>query len=179
MKLLKKISVKELNNSTKEKTRATVDAGGGEPVFLGRFIGICRDVGTKETDYGDSLKFIGEFRAIGIDGEEAFAPVAYLPDPFDKLLADQIAEIKKTEGAKVAVEFGVDVFGVPDKGAVGYKFLCKPLTEAQPSNPLAALMASFKPLGVSGPAATPALEHSPEPAAEGDDTAKAAKAGKK
>lgn len=156
MKVLKKLSVKEINGLTKEATKKLVDAQDGAELFMGRFVGICRNVEVKDTDYGGALKFVGEFRATGRDGEESYAPVAYLPSPFDELLSEQINEIKGADGnAKVSVEFGLDVYAIHDpKGAVGYKFICRPLKEAAPSNPLAALMATFKPLALpSAPAA--------------------------
>lgn len=179
MKVLKKLSVGGVCGLTKEAIKVLVDAAGGAEVFVGRFVGICRNVETKDTEYGPALKFVGEFRGLDAHGEESYAPVAYLPNPFDELLSDQINEIRGADGqAKVNVEFGLDVYAVPYAKGVGYKFICRPLKEAAPSNPLAALMQSFAPLvTLPKPDAAPALGHdTPEP--ETEAPASKAKAGK-
>lgn len=179
MKMLKKITIADLNNLKPAQIKELVESAGGE-VFIGRFIGIVRTSEPVNSPHGISHKFKGEFRAWDINGEEAVSPVAYLPSPFDELLLSQIEEIQGEDKAKkVNVEFGLDVFAVPHGGATGYKFICRPLLEAAPSDPLAALAKSFQPLSLSAPS-TPALtDQSAEASVEEKTEAPAAKASKK
>lgn len=178
MKLLKKMSHAGLNNTTPAQVKALVDAS-ESAVFIARIIGLVRGQEVISTPHGSSLKFKGEFRGWGIDGEEAMSPVAYLPSPFDELLSNQINDIQGEDGqAKVSVEFGLDVFAVKDKGTVGYKFVVKPLAEAAPSDPLATLQKSFAPLHLPNKEAVkalsaPAAEESPTDEAEVKPTPKA------
>lgn len=168
MKILKKITLKDLNNLKAGVLKAAV-AGNAEPIFVARIIGLVRGLESVPTAYGAALKFKGEFQAFGMDGEEARGVVAYVPSPFDEMLAAQVREIQGEDGnAKVAVEFGLDVFAVEDKGETGYKYVVKPLKEAAPSDPLKALTASFAPLALAAPKAeaAPALEHQVEEPAE-------------
>lgn len=157
MKLLKKMSHSSLNSSTPAAVKALVDASTA-PIFICRIIGLCRGQEVIKTTFGDSLKFKGEFRGWGADGEESMAPVAYLPSPFDELLSQQINDLQGDDGKKaVTVEFGLDVFAIADKGTVGYKFIVKPLIEAAASDPLAALTKSFAPMSLPNPEAAKVL----------------------
>jgi len=159
MKLLKKMSHKELNNTKPAEVRALVDDS-KEPVFICRVIGLVRGQETVDTPHGVSIKFKGDFKGWGRDKEVALAPVAYFPAPFDALLSQQINDLKGDDGSKnVTVEFGLDLFAVADSGAVGYKFIVKPLIEVVASDPMKALEASFAPLQLDAPAKQAAIGH--------------------
>lgn len=186
MKLLKKMSHSSLNSSTPAAVKALVDASAA-PIFICRIIGLCRGQEVIKTTFGDSLKFKGEFRGWGADGEESMAPVAYLPSPFDELLSQQINDLQGDDGKKaVTVEFGLDVFAIADKGTVGYKFIVKPLIEAAASDPLAALTKSFAPMALPNPEAAKVLaapaeevsDETPDEVEEVAETKVKAKAGK-
>jgi len=157
--ILKKMSLAGLNNWKKGVLKAQVEASDA-PIFVGRILGIVRGQESVPTPFGAALKFKGEFRGYGQDGNESMAVVCYLPSPFDQMLSDQVNEIQGSDATlKSAVEFGLDVFAVVDKGETGYKFMCQPLKEAAPSDPLKALVSSFEPLKIGAAPAAPALGH--------------------
>lgn len=176
--ILKKMSLTGLNNWKKGVLKAQCEEN-DKPVFVGRIIGVVRSQESVPTPFGVALKFKGEFRGYAQDGAESMAVVCYLPSPFDEMLSNQINEIQGDEATlKAAVEFGIDVFAVADKGETGYKFICQPLKEAAPSDPVAALLKSFAPLQIQAKAdAAPALEH--KPAGDNDTVAEVPAAGKK
>ena len=176
--ILKKMSLAGLNNWKKGVLKAQVEAS-DKPVFVGRILGIVRSQESVPTPFGAALKFKGEFRGYGQDGAESMAVVCYLPSPFDEMLSNQINEIQGSDTTlKAAVEFGLDVFAVADKGETGYKFICQPLKEAAPSDPLKALVSSFEPLKLEAAPATPALGHD-EPTEEQEAAEAPAATGKK
>lgn len=163
MEMMKKMTVGGMNNL---RGGFACDYKDGEdeaavksrtPFLAARIFGIARSVEVKTTTYGDSLKFVGEFRGINGDGEEFAAPVAYLVPPADSMLRDALLT---SAGAPVNFAFDIFVAPTPKKTAVdrGYEFKVKPLLDTKPSDPLAALMASANaaPIPKKEPAATPA-----------------------
>ena len=143
MEICRKITVAGINN-----VRGGFDVKPETPPYLvARVMGLARAVANKETTYGASLKFTGEFRAINADGEEFAAPVIYLPAPADEMLATAISGAGEN-----GVQFAFDIFieATPKKTPVdrGYTFRVKPLLDTKPSDPLAVLQASLPPAPV-------------------------------
>lgn len=135
MKLLKKITIGSVNGvrgGLKDiKGRVLV-------IVIAGITGAYKEK-TSET-MGTSYAFLGEFRAINMDGEEAAAPVAYLPEPAQSMLKTQIDDLVNSGGGNV--EFGFKFYAVEDDTAIkGYAFECEPLMEAKPSNALGHLTA--------------------------------------
>jgi hypothetical protein len=166
MEIARKITIAGING-----VRGGFDVKPDAPVTLmARVMGLARKVEVKTTTYGDSLKFVGEFRAINADGEEFAAPVIYLPKPADEMLAEAL-----TEAGENGVQFAFDIFiePVPKKTPVdrGYQFKVKPLLDTKPSDPLAALMAGLPAPAVRAkqpalPGVDAASEKAPEPSEE-------------
>ena len=176
MEITRKITIAGING-----VRGGFAVKEGDPVSLiARVMGLARRVEVKTTTYGDSLKFVGEFRAINADGEEFAGPVIYLPKPADELLSAALVE-----AGEKGVQFAFDIFieSVPKKTPLdrGYQFKVKPLLDTKPSDPLAAMMAALPApavrvkqdtLALDKPAATedatpPATEDATPPATEG------------
>lgn len=137
--ILKKLAVSKLFVRPSE----LVNADTKSPVFLYRIIGQARTSTIGKSTYGDYFEFSGEFRATDAHGAEYAAPKAFLQSPVDEMLH---AELEKSNGKPV--EFGFDVFVSYDgkEGSRGYIYSVQTLKEVAPSDPLAALAASVKPL---------------------------------
>jgi len=183
MKIAKKLTVKEFGNLTVDALRKKTEAAGDELFFVGRIYGAVRAQEVVETPHGVAIKFKGEFRGVGFDGEEVFSSVVYLPAPSDELLSGALntAQGDKAAGS-VTVEFGFDFYTAKDKGITGYKYVCKPLVETAASDPVARLAASFAPppLKLAGDAQLALGTDTPaDEAPAGDTEGKGGKAGKK
>lgn len=173
MKLLKKLSVSSLNNFSKGALKELIK-GATAPVFVARILGSVRKVEVGTTQFGEFIAFSGEFRGWDIEGEEAMGVKAFLPSPLDEMLAAQVRDVQSTEGnSNKSVEFGADLFVVPDDTEVGYKYVIKPLLEAKASDPVAALAATVQPLQIAKTEALPALAAPSEE--EQDDLSEAEK----
>lgn len=128
MKILKKISVGTVNGvrgglkDITDKTRVLT------------LVGVTGAYKEKTSEnMGVSYGFIGEFRGINMHGEDCLAAVAYLPEPAQGLLKNQIDEM----GDSSRVEFGFEIWAIPDETAIrGYTFEVRPLMETKPSNAL-------------------------------------------
>lgn len=135
--LLKKLSVKSICG-------AIVAPPVGELRELAVIIGFARDSEKKETSFGESIGFAGDFKGINVEtGEEFRAGKLYLPDVAENLLANALAS---TDGM---VEFGfkISVIGVEgrNKGETGkYEYRCEPLMEAAENDPLNLLESRVK-----------------------------------
>lgn len=176
MKLLKKLTLKDLNNFKPGTLKAAV-TDSEEAVFVGRILGSVRAQQVIPSPYGEAIKFKGTFQGYGVDGEEARSTVAYFPSPVDELLSNQIREIQgDKDRLETPVEIALDVFAVADKGETGYKYICKPLLETKVADPIAALLAQVKPLQLAAPVAE---ETPPVEAVAVEPTEKKASSGKK
>lgn len=160
MKLLKKISIGSVNN-----------VRGGLKDIVGRvriitIAGLATGYKEKTSEtMGTSYAFSGEHRAINRDGEEAAAPIAYLPEPAQGLLKAQLDSVPQG----TSVEYGFHFFAVEDATAIkGYYFECVPLMEARASTALETLTArlGFEQAAKTG--TTPALGHD-APSADPDE----------
>lgn len=185
--ILRKLSANGITGNAKDQGFKNIT----EKTFIGRFMGVARSTSTDKSQYGDFIKFAGDFRAYNQYGELFAAPVMYLPGPIDEILAQAVKELAVGSNG---VEFMFDIFVVPDAGSKrGYQYRSETVEEAKPSAPLAALEARsalkpapFKAKPEAGqlalenapaeaPAAAPA---EPEPETASAEPAKA-KSGKK
>lgn len=181
MKIAKKLTVKEFGNLTVDALRKLTEAAGDELFFVGRIYGSTRAQEVVETPHGVAIKFKGEFRGVGYDGEEVFSSVCYLPAPADDLLSGALNGAQgEGKTGSVNIEFGFDFYTAKDKGITGYKYVCKPLVETAASDPVARLAASFAPVPLKL-AAEPQLTLGTDTSAEEApaDGGKGGKAGKK
>jgi len=128
------------------------------PIILMRVIGQASGYEIKTSEYGESLKFKGMFKAYNLDTGEIFSSAAcFLPSIVEGQLGEILA---KMDGG--AVEFAFDVGAVPAGNAHGYEYRVQPLIAAAESPVLASIESKLPPLPL-------ALENKSEP------TTKAAK----
>jgi len=182
MKIAKKLTVKEFGNLSVDTLRAKTVAAGAELFFVGRIYGSTRAQEVVETPHGVAIKFKGEFRGVGFDGEEVFSSVCYLPAPADDLLSGALNSAQgEGKAGSVNIEFGFDFYTAQDKGITGYKYVCKPLVETAASDPVARLAASFAPvpLKLAGDAQLALGDESGDKAPEGAQEAEGGKKGGK
>lgn len=167
LSILKKITMASVNTLSKGGFKGITDV-----VFGMRILGQARAFEVVQTPYGDALKFKGEFRAWGQEGNECVSSVAYLPSPVDEMLKTALEN-----GEGKPVEFAFDVEVVPDESStVGYVYRVKTLTEAAPSDPVARLASNLPPLQLpsQGQESLP-LEGSSENKPESNKSGKPAK----
>jgi len=187
MKVLKKITLKDLNNFKTGALKAQV-AASSEAVFVGRIVGSVRSQGVKASPYGEALCFKGTFVGYGQSGEQSRAVVCYLPSPVDQMLSDQINDLQGDKPQlESPVDFALDVFAVEDKCEAGYKYICRPLLETKVADPIANLLGAIPALSLPAPTVpqigtdggeTPAPEAPVDPETPADP-APAGKGGKK
>lgn len=134
MKLIKRISVAQVVNLTAKE----IETLEGERHLM-RVIGIARSYELGMSQFGEFIRFKGEFRATNLEtGELYAAPVCFLPEPADGLLKTQLDELGND--SKTPVEFAFDISIVPHDGERGYQYRVTTLMDSQPSDPLATLM---------------------------------------
>lgn len=109
------------------------------------------------SDYGESTKFIGDFRAINLEtGEQFSGGELFLPTTAEIFLSNFI---KGLGDEFTSVAFAFDVGVKPANTAVGYEYTVKPLIEQdEEKDPLAAMFKSLPPL----PGKIGALLNAPE-----------------
>lgn len=180
LQIARKITVAGINNVK----GGFVLKDGEDNRHVARIVGLAQSAGVKETAYGPSWRFVGEFRAINEDGEEIAAPVLYLPAPADEMLSSAVAA-----NPSGGVQFAFDIFmiRVEKKTPIdrGYQFVVKTLMDSKPSNPVLSLMASLPPtekkakqLALSGTenagesAKSEAQDTAPNTASENDEKSK-------
>lgn len=150
---VKKLATKEFGNLDVESLLAKTQEAPGKRFFVGRIYGIARRQEIVTTTYGPSIKFVGEFRGDGWDGSELFASTCYLPDPIDQMLSSALNQaVGDGTDSKASVEFGFDIYTVPDKGVTGYKYITETLLNVAASDPMVALKGRFAPLQLAAPA---------------------------
>lgn len=127
---LKKISAKNVMGGKVEKpTKATE---------LYTLIGVVDGIKTGSTDYGEYIKFLGQFKAIrSADRQEYFATAAFLPNPAQEMLVSAI-ESAQANDPQASIEIAYVIGVKPADNAVGYEYTVKPLL-SQKADALAAL----------------------------------------
>jgi hypothetical protein len=110
-----------------------------------RVYGSVSKIATMSTDYGDSVKFIGDFRAINLEtGEQFSGGELFLPTTAEIFLSNFI---KGLGDEFTSVAFAFDVGVKPANTTVGYEYTVKPLIEQdEEKDPLAAMFKTLPPL---------------------------------
>ena len=108
---------------------------GKRSVELVKIAGVTTKAQPGQTDKGEYLKLIGEFRAVNLISGEVFeSGVCLLPN----FISDRIAGALNVSEQ---VEFALAIGCKANPGSVtGYEFTCTPLVEAQPSDRMAGLL---------------------------------------
>jgi len=108
---------------------------GKRSVELIKIAGVTTKAQPGQTDKGEYLKLIGEFRAVNLISGEVFeSGVCLLPN----FISDRIAGALNVSEQ---VEFALAIGAKANPGSVtGYEFTCTPLVEAQPSDRMAGLL---------------------------------------
>lgn len=148
--------IKELISAVKE----------GEIVNLARIVGVANGFKTGQTDKGEYIKLLGEFRAVNlIDHSDYQAPQAIIPS----FIAENFVPALQASGT---VEFAIEVNAKRDDSSVtGYTFVMTPLIESKPSDRMRELLA----IAGKGLPALPAPAPTPSPAPAKSTAKKGAK----
>lgn len=134
---IKKLSVASINSVRGGFKEVTATR------FVGRILGIVRNVESKPTNFGVATSFKGDFLAFNAEGKQFISPACYLPGPAEKFLIKALTA-KETEGKELT--FAFDFFVAPTKKGnkldLGYEFQVTALSEITPLNNMAILLAS-------------------------------------
>ncbi len=111
------------------------------PTAVMRIAGIASKLQHGQSDYGDWVKFKGQFNVINLlTGEQTISGTCMLPGVASELLEGAMLGAETDN----SVEFAFDIILVPDDTSmVGYRYEAKPLIEAKEDDPLLRLMASL------------------------------------
>ena len=113
--------------------------GDKKAVGLLRIAGITNAAQPGQTDKGEYLKLLGQFRATNpATGETFEASTSILPNFITEPLA---AALGQSDEVEFALEIGVKANAT---SVTGYEFTVKPLVEAKVSDKMGALLASAK-----------------------------------
>lgn len=142
LRALKKITVSGING---KRGGFEVKEGDADKI-VGRIYGRADSVQSKPAQYGDYLRFKGQFRAMNADREESFAPELILPSPADSMLAEAIAQDKS--GLGVTFAFDVILRAIPKKTPIdrGYEFVVVAHQQGEAVDPFKALKDALPPL---------------------------------
>jgi hypothetical protein len=129
--LVSKISVATVYGKIKTIIKTIEGKDGAEdirvleaPVMLMRIIGHATGFEVKTSQYGDSLKFSGIFKAVNLETGEVYRSGAcFLPSVMEQALGGILDQV---EGG---AEFALDVGAIPAKNAFGYEYRVRPLLE--------------------------------------------------
>lgn len=95
-----------------------------EPVQLMRVIGQATGYAVKTSQFGDSLKFSGIFKATNLETGEVYRSGAcFLPKVFEAALGGVLDSVES------GAEFALDIAAIPAKNAFGYEYRVRPLLE--------------------------------------------------
>lgn len=135
--LVKKISAKTVNDG--EDVPAPK-----EPTPLFTIIGIVQGFEIKESQYGPSVGFKGNFEAIRWrDGKRFISGTLYLPTMLADLLHASVRQAQADDVDATVKVAGVVGLKPSKKAAVGYEFTFTPLIEVTPVDALADLRATI------------------------------------
>lgn len=152
VKPVSKLTAKVLFPNVKKIGRSLTEDEPG-PVFLGRILGLARGYEVVPSEqYGDSLRFKGEFRGFDSAGDAYISANAFVPMVLSEQL--QMALDGRDEAHKTqAIEFAADLFlQFSESSATGYTYVVEVHTEARASEPLSGLIASLPALPTPGQA---------------------------
>lgn len=137
--MLRKISAKTVCGDLKE----VAPKKGEKNKSIMRVFGHARraELVAGNDGFKDSYKFIGQFGAVNLTtGEEFRAPVMYLPEPYQSMLASEV-QAREAKGDASVVTIGLDLAlkYVGEKTKTGYEYVTVPVFEAEGEDPLAAI----------------------------------------
>ena len=128
--LIKKISRKTVVGDVSPPEKAT---------DLYTIMGIANGVKTGSSMYGEWLALTGQFEASNLETGEVFAaPVAFLPEPLNGLIAAKV-RTPGEDGKGVSVKFAVMVGVKPAKNQFGLEYTVRELVDVKENDPLADL----------------------------------------
>ena len=138
MALIKKISVKTVAGNVKKMIAAQPE-GEAMPVTIMRVYGVATKTVTGESDNGNWVAFLGQFKAINLlDGTEYSSGKLFLPGVASDLLEGALG------GDNNSAEFGFDIIVVPDdSSAVGYVYQAESLIQPTEDDTLSRLEKSL------------------------------------
>jgi len=129
---IRKITVKAVCGKVDLKALLNDPSG---RMLLMRVVGVARRMKPITTDYGDSIGFIGEFRAVNTKGEKFRSSKMYLPRVMEE-------ELEGIISAGSEAEFAFDISVVhDDELAIKYFYEATPVVEAQQSDAAARMFA--------------------------------------
>lgn len=129
--ILRKITLKTCGL---DKTIVRNALGDKKAVELMRIVGITTSAKPGQTDLGEFVKLMGQFKAINIVTGEAFeSGVAILPNFIAQQLASALDNSEE-------VEFGLSIGCKQSDSVTGYEYTVKPLVEPVVSDKLGALL---------------------------------------
>lgn len=149
VELLRKITNKTVLG--KEFLQATPK----EPTKLYTLYGVISGYQAGTTEYGEFLKFKGDFKAkVAHDGKEFRAPACIVPVPMDNVLAGMYdAAVKEMvdpetgelpSGKRPQCQFAVEIGYKPGDTPTGYEWTVTPLMEMQENDAIVALENQLK-----------------------------------
>jgi len=157
-KLLSKISFKTVVGNPEMVPVTFKDENGNDKTSMRgvereymRIVGVVRGHEVKTSQYGDSVEFKGQFRAINmITGEESNAGKLFLPNIAESYVFNAYSSHAATEGftgLEVAFDIGIKPAATP----AGYEYTVKPLIEQKVPDALDLLMGNLPPLQLAAP----------------------------
>lgn len=142
LNLVTQITIKNIKAQPKPNTIS-------EPTMIATLYGRCTDKKIGTSDFGDYIRFMGEFEAVNAATGDAYrAGKMIVPGVLEGLL-DSAISVEDNE----AVDFAVEVWVEPsERGNTGYTYNIKPLIKPKESDVLGELRA------LAAGSAAPALE---------------------
>lgn len=127
--LVSKLTIKTMGA---QPAKNSVDA----KTLLATIYGRCTDKKTGTSDYGEYIRFKGEFEGVNAATGEAYrSGIMIVPKTLEELL-DGAIHLDEAN----AVDFAVEVWVEPSERSItGYTYIIKPLTEPEESDVLASL----------------------------------------
>jgi len=152
-KLLNKITFKVVSGAPEMAAVKFVDESGNEKTAMRgverdymRVVGIVRGYDVKTSQYGDSVEFKGQFRAVNMTtGEESNAGKLFLPHIAESYVYNAFESHSRTDGF-TGLEVAFDIGIKPASTAAGYEYTVKPLIEQKEPDTLDILMGNLPPL---------------------------------
>lgn len=146
MKLVSKITFKSVVGAPEMQTIEVTDENGNKkPALRGieklymRIFGIVNDVRTVQSQYGDSIGFRGEIRAINLTtGEEFNSGEVFLPAIGETYVYNAFCSASGVDGFG-GLELAFDIGVKPSATPMGYEYTIAPLIENTAPDRLASL----------------------------------------
>ena len=148
--LVNKISFKSVcGNPELQPLEMTDENGQKKTVLRGveklymRLVGVVRKYETVTSQYGDSVAFAGEFRAVNLlTGEVYNGGKLFLPNVAESFVYNAFLNQEMVEGFN-GLELAFDLGIKPSNTAMGYEYTVKPLIEQTATDRLAAMLNSL------------------------------------